>query len=339
MISLKKCVEQHREELLASSLSSYKSAVTAMASSGARACPSLAGGLQQALMTLAERVVAASDPGELAATGRQIERELDGWGGQASDYYHRKAGEIREIILAMTEAARSVAERDERYKAQFGEVSARLQTAGDLEDLTQIRQLINQSAGELRACVDRMVEDGRESVSRLKAQVASYEERLAEAERASSTDSLTGLLNRAAAERDIAARIRAGRSFCMLMADLNGFKALNDRLGHAAGDELLAAFAGEFRAQFRPLDTVSRWGGDEFVVLIDGAPADAQARLEQVRRWAFGEYTLGSGTAKQKLQVSASLGLAFWQPGKTAEQLFVEADRAMYADKSKFKRS
>ena len=107
-----------------------------------------------------------------------------------------------------------------------------------------------------------MVEDGRQRIAKLKTQLAAYEQRLEHAERASSTDGLTGLLNRAAMEREIASRVAVACTFCLVMVDLNGFKKINDTHGHAAGDSLLKAFATEFKAQFRPLDPVGRWGGD-----------------------------------------------------------------------------
>jgi diguanylate cyclase (GGDEF)-like protein len=332
MISLRGAIEQHREELLSSVLDCCRAVVGAVAENGARVCPPVADTFQQNLVALCDRLASSTVPGDISRTEEEIGREIEGWGTRASEYYRRKAGEIRDVMLAMNEAAKSVADRDERYSVQFSEVSLQLQKIGDLEDLTRIKQIVQTSAGELRSCVDRMVEDGRQSVTSLKNQLAAYEQRLEDAERASCTDRLTGLLNRAGVEREIAARIREARTFCLVVVDLNGFKTINDTHGHAAGDELLKAFAREFKGQFRTLDAVGRWGGDEFVVLLDGPESEVKTRLDGVRRWVLGEYPLPGGV---KVAIGAAIGIAAWHKGRSGEQLFGEADRAMYADKGK----
>ena len=339
MISLKRHMDQQREQALTSALACCRGLVAVMASSGARACPSLAESFQHNLMLLREQLSLATEAGTVTETGQQIEREVDGWGTRASEYYRQKAAEIREIMLAMMEAAKAVSQRDQHYRAQFNEVSERIQTIGNLEDLTQIRHLVNQTASELRGCAGHMVEDGEQSVTDLRAQLVSYEQRLAEAERLSETDPLTGLANRAGVEHALETRIRAARSFSLLIADLDGFKALNDRYGHLAGDELLKAFAVEFRAQFRSFDVIGRWGGDEFVVLIEADPAEIQTCIQRVRNWALGEYTIHVSGKPQKIRLAAAIGTAAWRPGMTVEQVFSQADRAMYADKDQAKRA
>jgi diguanylate cyclase (GGDEF)-like protein len=331
MISLRGAIEQQREELLHSVLGCCRAVVGAVAENGARVCPPVADTFQQNLVALCDRLASATVPRDISRTEEEIGREIEDWSTRASEYYRRKAGEIRDVMLAMNEAAKSVADRDERYRTQFREVSSQLQQIGDLEDLTRIKQIVQTSAGELRSCVDRMVEDGRQSVASLTTKLAAYEQRLEEAERASFLDPLTGLLNRSGIEREIADRIRAARTFCMVVADLNGFKAVNDTHGHAAGDELLKAFAREFKGQFRTLDSVGRWGGDEFVVLLDSPLGEVRTRMDGVRRWVLGEYPLPGGV---KVTIGAAMGIAEWQKGRTAEQLFAEADRAMYADKN-----
>lgn len=330
MISLRHAIEQQREELLQSALECCRAVVSAVAENGVRVCPPAADSFQQNLLSLCDRLSAASAPSDVTLTEEAIGRELEGWGTRTSDYYRRKASEIRDVMLAMNEAAKSVADRDERYRVQFSAVSSQLQGIADLEDLTRIKQIVKTGAGELRSCVDRMVEDGRQSVARLKAQLASYEQRLESAERASSTDPLTGLLNRAGIESETASRVRAGKAFCLVVVDLNGFKAINDTHGHTAGDALLKAFAKEFQGQFRTVDAVGRWGGDEFVVLLDGPIAEVRKRVEGVRRWVLGEYPLPSGV---RVTIGAAIGVAEWRQGLAAEQLFAEADAAMYSEK------
>src|SRR5689334_1453107 len=182
MISLRHAMETQREELLNSALECCRSVINAVAEGGAKVCPPIADTFQQNLVALCDRLAGATLPGDMSRTEEEVGREIEGWSSRASEYYRKKAGEIRDVIVAMNEAAKAVADRDERFRVQFTELSTQLQLIQDLEDVTRIRQIVQSSASELRTCVDRMVEEGRRSVAGLKTQLAGYQERLEEAE-------------------------------------------------------------------------------------------------------------------------------------------------------------
>ena len=100
--------------------------------------------------------------------------------------------------------------------------------------------------------------------------------------------------------------------FCLILVDLNDFKAVNDRLGHLAGDEVLKNFAGKLRTQFPSADLVARWGGDEFVVIINSSQNDAEARVGRMRRSPLGECKINSGKQSISVSVAASIGVVEW---------------------------
>jgi diguanylate cyclase (GGDEF)-like protein len=149
-------------------------------------------------------------------------------------------------------------------------------------------------------------------------------------------DELTGLANRALlherVEHALAATTRSGQQVALCFGDLDGFKTINDTLGHHVGDRVLVK-AGELLASIvRPGDTVARLGGDEFAVLLEDVP-DPQAAVEFARRIVsvlHGAVDLDGG----KVGLSISVGVAFADPTKTTEQLISEADSAMYEAKS-----
>ena len=155
-------------------------------------------------------------------------------------------------------------------------------------------------------------------------------------------DPLTGLANRALFLETVnltLARLwrRPDRSFAVIFMDLDGFKQVNDTLGHAAGDALLLEVAARLRLCLRPQDTVARFGGDEFALLLDESGGEEQ--VEAVAARIQGEMRVpmnlhgaagGSGT-----RVSASIGIALAKPEyESAEELVLHADAAMYLAKS-----
>ncbi|GAB7191734.1 hypothetical protein NUM3379_24420 [Kineococcus sp. NUM-3379] len=146
-------------------------------------------------------------------------------------------------------------------------------------------------------------------------------------------DALTGLLNRKAFTARLGAALQdaTGQEVGVVFCDLNGFKAVNDGLGHAAGDELLVQVAARLRACVRPQDTVARLGGDEFTVLVPaGADAASLAALVgRIRAALAGGFTV----AGHPVRVGTSAGTALGGPGTGAEALLAEADGRMYSDK------
>jgi diguanylate cyclase (GGDEF)-like protein len=155
--------------------------------------------------------------------------------------------------------------------------------------------------------------------------------------RAAGRDTLTGLANRRTLEEAIRNAIaRAERGLGMpsaVVVDLDGFKAVNDQLGHQAGDALLRAVADRLTGTARTVDTVSRLGGDEFVVLLEhtgGAGATAALRrLRTSLEELFAEPDTTTPT------VSAALGIATYRPGDSVASLLARADAEMYADKAR----
>jgi diguanylate cyclase (GGDEF)-like protein/PAS domain S-box-containing protein len=156
-----------------------------------------------------------------------------------------------------------------------------------------------------------------------------------ELERLADHDSLTGLVNRrrfaAELERHVAEAQRDDSHYALLVMDLDGFKDVNDSLGHQAGDELLTTVANVLRRRTRESDLVARTGGDEFaVLLVDTPPAEAEAIAEALVA------TLGMSAdvvyEQPSCRVSASMGVVTFtgRTAWTADRLLAAADMAMY---------
>jgi diguanylate cyclase (GGDEF)-like protein len=240
---------------------------------------------------------------------------------------------MQDVLLMAGMAAEQVGQRDERYTKRFTEFSERLHATSKLSDVTTIRRSLGQHTADLKSYVAQMVKDSDATIAQLRAQIASYESRLEDLEHIASEDPLTGLSNRRKVERHIETRIRSAKVFSVISLDLNGFKKLNDTYGHLAGDDLLKQFANELRTVFRSHDIIGRVGGDEFIVLVDGNLPVASARLERVRRWVNGSYAVKGNPDAPKVNVTAAVGAAQWNPGESMLDVLGRADAAMYADK------
>ena len=164
------------------------------------------------------------------------------------------------------------------------------------------------------------------------------ERKAAEAELAQQAlhDHLTGLPNRALLHDRVRQTILAAKrdrtSFSLLYFDLNHFKEINDKFGHAAGDELLRGVARRLQAALRAADTVARMGGDEFVVLLPTAhdlPSMSAALMKMTA--ALAESFILDG---HRVEIRGSFGAVLYPAhGTDAEELVIHADRAMYAAK------
>jgi len=172
-------------------------------------------------------------------------------------------------------------------------------------------------------------------VARLEAELALMRARVAELETRAERDPLTAVLNRRGFARELA-RARAyveryGGNAALVYLDLDGFKRVNDRHGHAAGDAVLTAVAAALVAAVRASDVVARIGGDEFAVLLwNLSVRDAHNKAIALERGIADATVAWNG---EQLAVGASAGVADLTAGIDVEGLLARADAEMYARK------
>jgi diguanylate cyclase (GGDEF)-like protein len=151
-------------------------------------------------------------------------------------------------------------------------------------------------------------------------------------------DPLTGLHNRRHLEqvlkREISFAQRGGHAVGVILLDLDGFKRLNDTLGHAAGDTALCAVGGFLRSRLRAYDTACRYGGDEIVVVVPGADATAARALAEQLRAGIEQLAIPDGGILLP-RLTASLGVAaFPDHGEAPDVILHAADTALYRAKA-----
>src|SRR5215207_1730996 len=151
-------------------------------------------------------------------------------------------------------------------------------------------------------------------------------------------DALTGLPNRLLFQDRLWHALERGHRentpTCVLIMDLDGFKAVNDQLGHPMGDLVLISFAERLRSVLRASDTAARLGGDEFSIVCENTePADAEVLAQRLRASVTEPLELSGATVSVGLSIGIGSVAGGDHPGDVYERVVREADDAMYADK------
>jgi len=225
----------------------------------------------------------------------------------------------------------------EAHSRQMGSAAALFARSKSGDELPVDIMLSPMSLGGHTAtlCVVRDVTERKAAADKLRQQTEELQRLHAEVRELANRDCLTGLHNRRAF-RELATQMlksahRNKDSAALLMIDLDHFKQVNDRYGHAEGDLVMTRVADALRATARENDIVARHGGEEFVVAILGADeAESQVAAERVRAAI-------AAIADAKCRITASIGIASFTPGthkldvsKILERMLGQADRALY---------
>jgi diguanylate cyclase (GGDEF)-like protein/PAS domain S-box-containing protein len=162
-------------------------------------------------------------------------------------------------------------------------------------------------------------------VTERKAITQEREDLIAEVQNLARSDALTGLPNRRALDevlpREMARALRADSPLCLAIVDIDHFKAYNDTHGHLAGDAVLRNCAGAWDQELRGEDTILRFGGEEFLVVLPECDADDATEIVERLRGATPD------------RQTCSAGLAMWRPGESVDDLVGRADKALYEAK------
>lgn len=150
-----------------------------------------------------------------------------------------------------------------------------------------------------------------------------------------STDPLTGIANRLVFERRMLQAClqvaQTGSDICLLVLDIDRFKHVNDRFGHAAGDRALRIVAEQLQAGMRPGDLLARYGGEEFVVVLPATNVEAGIRIAETLRTCI--ESIDFRGKQRPVDITLSCGLTALRPDDTPESVFERADRALYKAK------
>ena len=195
------------------------------------------------------------------------------------------------------------------------------------EDIPSFLDTLKQSAHTHNELVD-----ARKQAHEAESKIQKLEQELAQVSELVHEDQLTGALNRrgldAAFEREASSADRRKLPLCVALLDIDDFKHLNDSLGHQAGDQALIHLSGVIQDALRPSDSVTRYGGEEFVILLpDAELKGAVEAIERLQRELTKKFFLHNN---ERILVTFSAGVAQRAMGEAQEDVLGRADKAMY---------
>jgi diguanylate cyclase (GGDEF)-like protein len=241
--------------------------------------------------------------------------------------------ELAKTLELLAEVAEIFHEQPGKYDSDLRTAAMKLENTVRSKDLAQMRSALVLQVQELQACIQLMRPQPAAGLNPLELGVIALGKRLLEAERLASTDPLTELFNRRELKKHVRKRIEKRQTFSVIFIDLDRFKLINDRHGHQCGDRVLQFVATKLKQSVRASDVVCRWGGDEFVVILDCGFYGALERVQSLEERVRGQYLISTDGQNQSIDVCASLGFACYSDGDTLESLLHRADTNMFERK------
>lgn len=236
---------------------------------------------------------------------------------------------------AILKIIRSQMAAGDRFSSTLAEADQKLPK---LSDPDQVRMVIKFLIAE-NAKMQREQAELRSQLEHSQSQIEALRYNLAEVEEENLKDPLTGAANRRGfdlgIERAIAEATSHKTPLCLVMCDLDHFKKLNDTYGHPVGDEVLKVFASVLNENVRTGDTVVRYGGEEFAVILTRCDMQTAARVSERVRLDIASRKLALNRNGQLItNITASFGVAQFIAGDTPESLLKRADSKLYEAKN-----
>jgi diguanylate cyclase (GGDEF)-like protein len=314
---------------LKAALDCYLAAISDISAALVSIYPQFGSICRDRLMRLEARLAFDANPKTLEESRQTLHQTLQTFAAQAGQYTRALSDELAGALDLVARNEDSQSARHVVYVERLVDFVEQMESAVHGRDLAKL----SGQAQELRQFAESIELDTRDALGLLRAQIRSFQQQLREAELLASRDALTGIANRRELDRQLAARIDSSQPFCVLLFDLNGLGMVNNHHGHLCGDDILKQLSARLAREIRPRDFVCRWGGDEFVVILDCGLLPAQNRSAEIARCLNGEYSVSIDGQPSAIHISVAVGVAEYQAGENREQLFQRVDESMYRQK------
>lgn len=207
----------------------------------------------------------------------------------------------------------------------------------DIKDEGSLRMMISSMA----AATFEMAQNTRELESNLansQKQISALNQNIESIKAESMTDALTNIANRKrfdlTIQKEISNALETKEPLCLVLADIDHFKAFNDNYGHQTGDQVLRLVASILNTNVKGRDLAARYGGEEFAIILPQTEIKAAVIVaEQIRKAVMNKELIKKSTGEKLGRVTMSLGIALFKPKDTIESIIARADKCLYAAK------
>jgi len=261
---------------------------------------------------------------------------------QRQEIVRRNLGEakvtLKQIVVSLIFNIEELSDSTGEFQDKLEHYSEKISKTDDIKELNQLLVVIMEETRQMQRNTLNYRNDflaARAEVSLAQNKINQLETELLEMGEKVHEDHLTGILNRRgldnAFEREASRAIRHQASLCFALLDIDNFKQLNDTHGHKVGDDALVYLVESVKDTTRPEDIVSRYGGEEFVILLPNTNLEEAIHiLSRIRRNLTKKFFLHEN---KRLLITFSAGVAQLQPGESQESIFKRADEALYRAK------
>jgi diguanylate cyclase (GGDEF)-like protein len=312
-----------------SALTCYQSAILAIAKCMAEVCPRVGLVYNHRLLRLPRRLGFDATPEALAASREAVEADVAEYGQAASAWISGGVELAQEILAAAGKMTESGSHTDELHAAMMEDLAEQMEISAEVDDATQVRTALKRYATGLRSYVQRRKKEKPPSLAEVTDRAEALAEWLGSASPAHIIDSLTGLLNRHEAERQLHLYLKRDKPFCVLLFEWTEARSVPPQFGRSGADQILKALGDRLITLVRPRDVVYRWSQDQLAVIFECAGEEALARSVKIADWLSSKYSAVVDGIVWKVEAQAEVAVIERQAGEALQFFIQRIDAAL----------
>ncbi len=259
--------------------------------------------------------------------------------GHQKENIREKEAEYKNIIEFLRNGMTDLIGDTQRFNSRICDQNVKMVAITQLDDIRKIKEALKAEVAEMNQIIQEKRASDNQRIEALSEEVAVLRASLEEVKDASLIDALTGAYNRKAFNTRIKWVIKRNKIVCsptsLMMCDLDNFKQINDTYGHIVGDRVLKCFVQECKAMFRSDDSIVRYGGEEFAILLSGISLGGALNKAQsfCRLLSLKQFIADPQMPDVRISFTVSIGVSELRREDTADAFIDRADKALYQAK------
>ncbi len=258
---------------------------------------------------------------------------------EEKDYILQKEFELKNIIELLRNGLSGLIGDTQNFNSQIYDQNVRMEALTQLDDIRKIKESLQTEVSAMKQIIQEKQSSDSKRIDSLSEEISILRTSLEQVKDASQLDAMTGSFNRMTFDSRMQWTIQRSQivwnPVSLMMCDLDNFKSINDTYGHLVGDRVLKCFVHECKTMFRTNDFISRYGGEEFAILLPGISLrKALKRAQSFCKFLSGkQFMIEPTTPNDRIGFTVSIGVSELRKGDTADAFIGRADKALYKAK------